>query len=808
MKKHKKRNLIILSFIIPLIIYLTIFFINELLTDKTIILGDMRMQYYPLFVYLKGILNGTNSIFYSFSKGLGGTMYGTVFYYLSCPLNLFLIIINKQNIPEFITYLIIIKLSLCGLTMYLYMRRKFNKDNLLILTFSTCYAFMGYNLNYFLNIMWLDIVITAPLVLIGIDKIIEDKSPLFYIITLFISIFCNYYLAYMLCIFSVLYFIYEILLKYNIKEESKKIKKISKKFITSSLLSGLLCSFFIIPSIYEMINYNREANVSEIFTINLNIFDLFSKTYIGSLNLNNNLNYTSINLYSSIIILPLVYFYFFSSKIDKKEKLLTIVFISTMILPCFIGLLNYIWHLFTIPSFFSYRYSFLLCLLLIRIGYKSYETINLNKKEILLYLILYLIISIFFIIITWYGNYYSFLNYKLIWLTIFILLIYMIILYKTPKIKDILISILIIIESFLNIFIIFNNSEFINKSINDYKCDKLTEKYNKRFELSNIYNTSLIYNYKGINSFLSTQNYKNLELLQKIGLNYNSYNNLYNGLYQSILTDDLIGLEATIIEEKNNFKNLKKVKKIENTYLNEDTLYENKDAFSIGYIIKNECNNLEFEMPYDQKVFNCIFDKKIEFYKTPKIIQDNKDKITYETKEDTIYYIIYDSEESIKENIFGNNIENIIHYTNNFFMLKSKNNTLEINLYKDFEKEKLKIYYFDYKTYNKTIDNLKLEQLDYNIDKNKLKGEINSTGGTLMITIPYEKGYVISVDGKHTDYKKVLDTFIGIDLKEGTHKILIEYKQPGLIIGTTISIIDLIAIIIYLKREKEYEKKD
>ena len=141
-------------------------------------------------------------------------------------------------------------------------------------------------------------------------------------------------------------------------------------------------------------------------------------------------------------------------------------------------------------------------------------------------------------------------------------------------------------------------------------------------------------------------------------------------------------------------------------------------------------------------------------------------------------------------------------------MLKSKNNTLEINLYKDFEKEKLKIYYFDYKTYNKTIDNLKLEQLDYNIDKNKLKGEINSTGGTLMITIPYEKGYVISVDGKHTDYKKVLDTFIGIDLKEGTHKILIEYKQPGLIIGTTISIIDLIAIIIYLKREKEYEKKD
>ena len=69
-------------------------------------------------------------------------------------------------------------------------------------------------------------------------------------------------------------------------------------------------------------------------------------------------------------------------------------------------------------------------------------------------------------------------------------------------------------------------------------------------ELNDIYNTGLIYNFKGINSFLSTQNYKNIDFLQKTGLNYSGYNNLYSGLYQSIIVDDIIGLEAVILKNK------------------------------------------------------------------------------------------------------------------------------------------------------------------------------------------------------------------------------------------------------------------
>ena len=180
--KKKKTLLITLSFLIPLFVYTLVFFINGLLTKKTVASGDMLAQYYPLFSYLKGIFNGTNSIFYSYTKGLGGTMFGTIFYYMSSPLNILLVFVKSENIIYFIPYLIILKLSLCGLTMYLYMRKKFQKDSFGLLTFSLCYSFMGYNLNYFINIMWIDVVIMTPLVIMGLDKIIEDKSPVQYII--------------------------------------------------------------------------------------------------------------------------------------------------------------------------------------------------------------------------------------------------------------------------------------------------------------------------------------------------------------------------------------------------------------------------------------------------------------------------------------------------------------------------------------------------------------------------------------------------------------------------------------------------
>lgn len=48
---------------------------------------DARIQYIDYFSFYKGILSGGSNPTYSFSKGLGGNVWGVMAYYLLSPLN-------------------------------------------------------------------------------------------------------------------------------------------------------------------------------------------------------------------------------------------------------------------------------------------------------------------------------------------------------------------------------------------------------------------------------------------------------------------------------------------------------------------------------------------------------------------------------------------------------------------------------------------------------------------------------------------------------------------------------------------------
>ena len=85
--------------------------------------------------------------------------------------------------------------------------------------FSIAYALMGYMLVYQQNIMWLDGVILLPLVIMGIDRIFENRSFLFYSFFLGLSLVTNYYIGYMICIFSVIYALMKVISSCNGKSE-------------------------------------------------------------------------------------------------------------------------------------------------------------------------------------------------------------------------------------------------------------------------------------------------------------------------------------------------------------------------------------------------------------------------------------------------------------------------------------------------------------------------------------------------------------------------------------------------------------
>lgn len=68
---------------------------------------------------------------------------------------------------------------------------------------------MSFVFVYQQNILWLDGIIFLPLVLWGVQRLME-RRPLLFILSLTACLITNYYIAYMICIFSALYFFFRL----------------------------------------------------------------------------------------------------------------------------------------------------------------------------------------------------------------------------------------------------------------------------------------------------------------------------------------------------------------------------------------------------------------------------------------------------------------------------------------------------------------------------------------------------------------------------------------------------------------------
>ena len=357
--KLKENYIYLLSFIIPIILMGIIYAVIGIYPfgNKNLITSDMYLQYVAFLGRVKDILSGDAGIFYTFSKSLGGNTAGLFAYYMASPFNLIIALFPKVYIGEVIALITLIKLGFAGLTSTIYLSKTYKKKDITTLMFSLCYCFMAYNINFQLNIMWLDAIILLPLVVLGIDKLINESKYKLYVITLFITIVSNYYIGYMVCIFSVLYFIYKIILNNKIS-----LKKIGE-FIGSSAISGALSAFILIPTLLSLSSGKAEFKLFESAPeIVIKPAEIIAKLFIGNYSLRQ-ITGSYPNIYCGVIITILVLLYFINKNISKKERISSGIFMIVFLLSVFISTLNLIWHGFDEPVGFAYRFSFLISFL-------------------------------------------------------------------------------------------------------------------------------------------------------------------------------------------------------------------------------------------------------------------------------------------------------------------------------------------------------------------------------------------------------------------------------------------------------------
>ena len=391
--KLKENYIYIFSFIVPIMLMLVIYALIGIypVGDKTIVNSDMYSQYVGFLGHIKDVLKGEANLFYSFSKSLGGNTVGLFAYYMASPLNLIIGLFPKAYIAEAIVVITLIKIGLASLTFTIYLIENFKKKDINVIMFSLCYSFMAYNINFQLNIMWLDGVVLLPLVMLGIDKLINENKYKLYVISLFIAIVSNYYIGYMICIFSGLYFIYKLIL--NNKVKLIKLDKVAliklRNFIGASVLSVALSAFILIPTVLSLGSGKAKFRIfQESPKLMMSLDEVIAQLFIGNYSLGQIMgNYP--NIYCGVIITVLGILYFLNKNISRKERILSGIFMFVLLLSIFISILVLIWHGFDYPVGFEYRFSFLISFLGIVLAYKEFISgENISKLKIAIIILL------------------------------------------------------------------------------------------------------------------------------------------------------------------------------------------------------------------------------------------------------------------------------------------------------------------------------------------------------------------------------------------------------------------------------------
>lgn len=870
--KYKEVYIYILSFIIPVILMSVIYALLGIypVGNKTIINSDMYLQYVGFLARIKDILSGDAGLFYTFSKSLGGNTTGLFAYYMASPLNLIIALFPKSYIAEAIAIITLIKIGLASLTFTVYLIVTFKRKDISLLILSLCYAFMSYNINFQLNIMWLDGVILLPLVILGIDKLINEDKFKLYVITLFLAIVSNYYIGYMICIFSVLYFIYKIVL--NNKVNLKKIGK----FLGGSLLSAVLSAFILIPTVLSLNSGKATFRLfQEAPKLLVKPGDIIARLFMGNFSLNQIMgNYP--NIYCGVIITVLILMYFVNKNISRKERILSGIFMFVLFFSISISTLVLIWHGFDYPVGFGFRFSFLISFLSITLAYREFIIDgNISKLKIGVMLLLGIVCTVFVL----YRNYDGLSQFK-VFMTLFFYIIY-IVLIKICRVVDknkfaagkyrqaikVILIFIVFSEVSINAYSCLKLRNFVSRTriynyINEMQpiVNELKENMDNFYRMEevfvNTYDDPMMLNYYGITHSSSSNDSNTREFMSKMGIKTSSIFEKYNR--GSLITiDSLLGVKYQINSRKSeDFSNYHYTEnKYYNKVLEENsyTVYENPFALPIAFMVNDSLKDVDtlegntFEL--NNSILSSMINSKSEINRALDISEITSEnlkstkrngEICYEKinkyKESSITFTVRAIDTNpvyifLKSKAYENGIINYnqvsvsINGIEKFTVFDSGNYNVEyigafnrgdeikikVSLKMDkFSLDQLQVYSCNISEFKEVYDELNNNIIrDTEYRDGYIYGNVSiSDDKTLLYTsIPYDEGWSLIIDGKKAEYIKILDGLIGVELDEGEHSIEFKYHVPGLRLGSIISIIGLISVCLYVYYNKRMKIK-
>ena len=837
-----------ISFIIPLVIMFGVYLSQGIYwnSDTSPLLGDGFHQYVIFDLNLRNILHGSDSLFYTFTSGLGLNFYALSSYYLGSFLSPLVYFFDLSSMPDAVYLSTLLKFGLIGLSTFFSLSKIFkNIPAPLRLALSTSYALMSFTVSQLEIKTWLDVFILIPLILTGLHLLITEKKRILYFTSLSILFIQNYYFGYMTALFLVVWYFCQ--LSWDFK--SRKFSFLD--FFLTSLLAGLTSFIMTLPTLFDLRTHGEKLTaITKIKTDASWYLDLFAKQFIGAFDTTKYGSIPMIFVGLLPFILTIVFFTLKSIKFHVKLCYATLLII--IIASFYLEALDLFWQGMHAPNMFLHRFAWIFSTLLI---YISAEVLN-RFKDIKLWNILFSMTFLLsgYLATIYFKNHYSFLTNLNILLTIEFLVVYLLLLLAfirkmiSPKIFSILILIFTVSEISFNASSQLNGITkewgFASRSTYDKDIPSMEaileytkqqpDTFTRTEKLqTQTGNDSMKFNYNGISQFSSVRNRSASTTLDKLGFKSSGTNLNLRYANNTIIADSLFGISYNISEtypDKYGFHP---------SYQKDNlTLYKNQFALPIAFATQSLYKDVTFNdhtLDNQTQFLNQIAGLNEEYFYPINHHTDSGDNVVNlngtDTEDATISYSIevpdnsqvylsmtklnFSNDKKKQVDIIVNGEKKSFTTDNAFTFFNlgyaEHKQTFDIqvkfpgNAQVSFESPTF--YRLDTKKYTEAIRKIKENPVEVSSYKNKVTVNYKVKNETsIFFTIPYDRGWSAYQNGKKIQIQQAQTGFMKIDVPEGEGTITLSFIPKGFVAGASCSLIAIIVFIFYDIQRKKYSR--
>ena len=831
------------AFLIPILILCFICYLLKMwpFGEKTFLVTDMRVQYADYLLYFRNVLNGSKSLFYSFSKSIGDDFLSLYAYYLGNPLNWITALFPIEHFPAAVGIIVVLRYGLCGLAAAVYFRKVFRTEAETLI-FSTAYALISLQFVIGEHIQLRDGAILLPLILLGIERLIFQRRSALYIAFLSAAFLVSYYSAYQICFFCVLYFLFRTLMAKRFS------RKLIGRFLGASVISGALCAAFLVPVAIQLTKGMKTFDPSLFtFTRNMRFSELAGKLFNSAYDQGQTLTSGFPNIFCGLLITAGVPLFFLNREISRKEKLLSAAMLAVFTAAMQIKVLNLILHGFNEPVWWPYRYSFIICLFMITLVLRCYQQrngITLLSVCISAALITGLLVYTDRQRFSWFTRDAFCLNLILV---ICVFLLWAIA--ATPKSKVWpLILILSGMDLLMNGWMILEDKTAYQRSetVSEFRqffsgsmpvIDALNEYDDGFFRTEKTYsrdaNDAMTLGYQGVGHYSSTLNYDLMRFLPKMGYRYYPWRFLY-GEGADLAADSLLGIRYLISDEGSLAKPYDPV-----LTENGKTVFRNPFSLPAAFFAQDiqaaDPDAAVFEL--QNSIFSALTGDGAPIYTETaagpvtlnnmrqcgdreicyeRILENEPASVSWKftpgSGKDHYLYLKNDSDTLYPVSLYVNG-----EYLSEYFdgrgipilpiLSGDAGSEAEITIVpKDsaIRFDELLIRAEDTGVLARYADRISKSSLFVQkTSETSMFGTVHAdSDGFLLFTIPFDKSWKVRIDGKSVPAEQAFDIFLAARVSEGDHNFMIRYTPEGLGPGAAVSAVSILILALIRIRNK------